>query len=82
MLVVIVRVELPEPVSELGLNDAEFRDGNPVTPSETFPVKPFTAATETVKLTLPPCGMDAAEGEIDIVKSGAGPFKKLAALDI
>jgi hypothetical protein len=48
LAVVIVRVELPEAVSELGLKDAELREGRPVMLSETFPAKPFTPATKTV----------------------------------
>jgi hypothetical protein len=48
LAVVIVRVELPEAVSELGLKDAELREGRPATLSETFPAKPFTPATKTV----------------------------------
>jgi hypothetical protein len=82
LAVVIVRVELPEPVSELGLKEAELREGRPVTLSETFPAKSFTATTETAYLTLPPRRIEAETGETDIVKSAAGPFTKLAALDI
>jgi len=48
LAVVIVRLELPAPVSEFGLKDAELREGRPVTLSETFPANPFTAATKTV----------------------------------
>jgi hypothetical protein len=46
--VVTVSVELPLPVIEAGLNDAVAPVGKPLALKLTVPVKPFTAATDTV----------------------------------
>ena len=46
--VVIVRVELLEPVMETGLKDADVLLGRPVALKLTVPLNPFNAATFTV----------------------------------
>jgi hypothetical protein len=43
-----VRVVVPEPVTEVGLNRATVFAGVPVTLNVTFPVNPFSAVTVTV----------------------------------
>ena len=45
---VIVKVVVPEPVTEFGLKFAETRDGNPLTLKLTAPPKLFTAPIVTV----------------------------------
>ena len=47
---VIFNVLVPLPVTELGLNDDDVRDGKPVTENVTVPVKPLILPTVTVKL--------------------------------
>lgn len=44
---VIVNVVDPDPVTVVGLNEADVRDGRPVTEKLTVPVKPFTGAIVT-----------------------------------
>jgi len=46
--VVTVRVEEPEPVTEVGLNTPVVPEGSPLTPSMTVPVNPFSGATVAV----------------------------------
>lgn len=48
LLTLIVKVELPEPVTEVGLNCPLTRDPNPLTLRLTVPLKPFTGAMVTV----------------------------------
>ena len=43
-----VSVEVPEPVTEVGLKLALTRDPNPLTLRPTVPVNPFTAVMVTV----------------------------------
>ncbi len=43
-----VKVEVPDPVIEVGLKIAVTPDGTPVTPSVTVPVKPLSAPVVTV----------------------------------
>jgi hypothetical protein len=47
-LVLIVNVDVPGPVTELGLKLAVELDGNPRTRNVTDPLKPLTAVTVTV----------------------------------
>ena len=46
--VVTLSVEVPEPVTVVGLNVPVAPEGNPVTLRETAPLKPFTAVTVCV----------------------------------
>jgi len=48
LLVCTVKVALPEPVTEVGLNVPVAPLGNPLTLKLTAPVKPFSAPTFTV----------------------------------
>lgn len=48
LLVLIVIVDVPWPVTELGLKLALELDGNPRTLNDTAPLKPLIAATLTV----------------------------------
>ena len=43
-----VKVDVPEPVTEVGLKVAVVRDGNPETLRLVAPLKPLTAAIVTV----------------------------------
>ena len=47
-VVVTLKVELPEPVTDAGLNDAVAPDGRPLTLSATGPANPLNAAMLTV----------------------------------
>jgi hypothetical protein len=67
----MVRVEEPEPETVDGLQVAEVRDGKPLTLRETIPAKPWSAATETVSVPLPPRVICRVVGESDIEKSPA-----------
>ena len=53
-VVVTVRVDVPEPVNEVGLNAAVAPVGNPLTLSPTVPPNPFNAPTFTVYVVEPP----------------------------
>ena len=53
-LVLIVKVDDPWPVTELGLNVAVAFVGNPRTRNDTVPLKPLIAATVTVYVVLLP----------------------------
>jgi len=46
--VVTVRVEVPEPATEVGLNTPVVPEGRPLTPNVTVPVNPFNGATVAV----------------------------------
>jgi hypothetical protein len=48
VLVVTLRVELPEVVTEVGLKVPAAPEGSPVTLKVTVPVKPFTGVTVAV----------------------------------
>jgi hypothetical protein len=48
LLTVILRVEVPEPVTEAGLNVPVTRDPNPLTLRFTVPENPFVPVTVTV----------------------------------
>jgi hypothetical protein len=45
---VTVSVELPDPVTDAGLNEALTREGNPLTLRLTLPANPFTPEMVTV----------------------------------
>ena len=48
VVVVTFSVALPEPVTDVGLNNPEAPAGSPLTLSATLPVKPLSAPTFTV----------------------------------
>jgi hypothetical protein len=50
----MVKSEEPEPDTVDGLQEAEVRGGKPLRLSETVPVKPWSAATETVAEAVAP----------------------------
>ena len=60
--VVTVSVEAPEPVTEVGLNEAVAPAGNPLAVRLTVPVKPLSALTFTVYVAVPPEFTDAVAG--------------------
>lgn len=68
--VVTDSVDVPEPVMEGGLNVPVASAGKPVTPSETAPLKPFTAVTVCVYVVPAPCTNDCVDGEEVMLKSG------------
>src|SRR5215472_5400576 len=70
--VVIVKVDVPEPVTDTGLNDAEAPAGNPLAVKLTAPVKPFSAPTFTEYVAVPPEFNEAVPGVAVIEKSGFG----------
>jgi hypothetical protein len=70
--VVMVTVEVPEPATDGGENDAAAPDGSPEAESATVPVKPFTAEIVTVKVVLLPWTTNPEVGERAIVKSATG----------
>jgi len=69
---VTVRVEVPEPVTEVGLKLALTRDPNPLTLRLTVPANPFTLAMVTVYWPDVLRGTVSVAGDGKIVKSGVG----------
>jgi len=67
-----VRVELPEPASDVGLKLAVAPVGKPFTPRLTVPVKPFRALIDAVKVALFPGATVCALGAAVTPKSGPG----------
>ena len=68
---VTVSVEVPEPVTEVGLNAAVAFVGNPVTVKAVAPVRPAVAVTVTVNVPLPAATTVRVVGEDESEKSGA-----------
>jgi hypothetical protein len=68
--VVIVIVEVPEPVTDGGLKDAEVPVGNPLAPRVTVPLKLFRAVMVVLKVVLPPGLTVCVAGAAEIEKSG------------
>ncbi len=66
----IVSVEEPEPVTDVGLNDALVREGKPLTLKVTVPPNPLMAVTVTVVDVVPGCPTDSDVGDAEIEKSG------------
>jgi hypothetical protein len=62
-------VLVPEPVTEPGLKETLAPDGNPLTCSATFPVKPEPPLTVTVYRAVPPGRTVRDAGAADIEKS-------------
>src|SRR5215471_8662120 len=66
------KVELPEPVMEVGLKLVLTRDPWPLTLRFTVPAKPFSPVTVTVDVPVELRDTVILVGESEIVKSGAG----------
>ena len=69
---VTVRVELPEPVMDVGLKLVLTRDPWPLTLKFTVPAKPFSPVTVTVDVPLVLRDKVMLVGESEIEKSGVG----------
>jgi hypothetical protein len=68
---VTVKVDVPDPVTEVGLKLAVAFDGNPVTERLVAPVRPGVAATVIVKVPpVLPATTVFVVGEDDSAKSG------------
>ena len=70
--VATVRVEEPEPVTEVGLNVPVAPVGRPLTVKATAALKPFALVTVGVKLVLPPWTTVCELGDAASEKLGAG----------
>jgi hypothetical protein len=70
--VVIVTVDVPDPATDPGENEADAPDGRPVAESATVPVKPFSAEIVRVNVVLLPRATEREVGERAIVKSATG----------
>ena len=71
--VLTVSVDVPWPVTELGLKLALELDGNPRTLSVTVPLKPLIAATVAVYVVLLPRVTVCEDGEAEAEKLGDPP---------
>ena len=69
-LVLIVRVEDPEPNTDVGTKAAVAPVGNPVAEKLTVPVKPAIEAIDIVEFALPPAVSVIVPGVAEIEKSG------------
>ena len=69
VLVEMVRVELPEPVTEVGLKAPLLPDGTPVTLRTTAPAKPFCGAIVTAYVVTAPRFTLREDGAAEIEKS-------------
>ena len=69
-----VSVDDPEVVMDAGLNAAVTPAGKPVALSDTAPLNPFTAVTETAYVVLPPTDTVCEAGDAATVKSGVRAF--------
>jgi hypothetical protein len=65
-----VNVDVPEPVTLVGLKLPLPPEPNPPTERFTVPANPFVAVIVVVYVALPPCTTVAEDGETAIVKSG------------
>lgn len=74
LLTVIVRVEEPEPATEVGLNRVVTREPCPLALKLTVPLNPLTAAIVTLEVPLVPRVTVMLAGESEIVKFGLGPL--------
>jgi len=66
-------VEVPDPVTDVGLKVAVTREPSPLTVKLTVPVNPFTAPMVTVYCPVLPRATLRLAGETEIVKSGTPP---------
>jgi hypothetical protein len=80
VLVVTASVDDPEPMTELGENEAVAPDGRPVTLSATLPTKPFIAETVVVYDALSPVTTFVELGVPDTEKSVTVIVRVAAAL--
>jgi hypothetical protein len=69
--VMTLSVEVPEVVMDAGEKVGVDPASNPVTDKFTVPANPFSAATVTVKVAVPPGATDVEPGETTTLKSGA-----------
>jgi len=69
---VTVRVELPDPATEVGLKEVVTLAPAPLTLRLTVPVNPLTGLIVTVYLPLAPRATLRLVGETEIAKSGVG----------
>ena len=72
LVVRIVSVVEPEPVTEVGLKLPVTPDGNPDVPKFTVPLNPLFPVTVTVYCALPPAAMLPGPADMPIEKSGDG----------
>ena len=68
-----VRVEVPEPATEVGLKLAFTRPPNPLTLRLTVPLNPFWPVIVTVYWPEVPRLTASVEGDTEMVKSGVPP---------
>ena len=68
----MVKVEVPEPVTDGGLKDPEAPVGKPLALRVTLPLKLFRADMEVLKVVLPPGLIVCVAGEAEMEKSGVG----------
>jgi len=68
--VVMLSVDVPEPVTVGGLNVPVAPEGNPVTENVTVPLNALIPATVVVKVVPAPCRIDCEAGAAETVKSG------------
>jgi len=73
VFVLTVIVDVPWPVTELGLKLALEFDGNPRTLSDTVPLKPLIAVTFVVYVVLLPRVMVCEDGEAAMEKLAEPP---------
>ena len=67
-----LRVDVPEPVTDVGLNVVVTREPCPLALRLTVPVKPFTAPMVMVEVPVVPRVTVMLVGESEMVKSGTG----------
>ena len=70
----IVRVVLPLPVTDVGLNDAEAPAGSPDALKPTVPANPFAGVMATLNVVELPAVIVRDAGVADTEKSGAGAW--------
>lgn len=71
-LTINVKVDVPEPATEVVENDAVTPEGSPLAVRPTALANPFTAPMVTVDVGAPPRAAVIDEGEAETVKSGGG----------
>ncbi len=69
---VTLTVDVPEPLTEVGLKLALAPAGKPIAEKATLPLNPFRAVTVAVYEVPAPTVTVCEAGEADIEKSGAG----------
>jgi hypothetical protein len=80
-VVATVRVDVPEPATDVGLNVAVAPDINPLTLKLTFPANPLSPVTVTVYVALDPRVTVWEVGDAEIEKLGAGFTVKLTVVE-